>query len=134
VPLPRPALRFRTWKLAKRFDQDISAVCAAFAITLEGDTIIDARIAFGGMAATPRRAAQAESALRDQPWNEATLRAAIDALAHDYAPLSDMRASSSYRMRSAQNLLRRFWLETRTDDPLPASAVNVFAAASGDAP
>ncbi|MBA4094809.1 MAG: xanthine dehydrogenase small subunit, partial [Candidatus Accumulibacter sp.] len=58
----------------------------------------------------------------------ASMRAAMDALAQDYAPLSDMRASSAYRMRAAQNLLRRFWLETRTDDPLPAAAVNAFAA------
>jgi xanthine dehydrogenase small subunit len=129
VPLPRADVRLRTWKLAKRFDQDISAVCAAFAVTLGGDTIIDARIAFGGMAATPKRAANAEAALRGQPWSEVTLRTAMDALSSDYAPLSDMRASNSYRMRTARNLLRRFWLETRVDDPLPASAVNVFAGA-----
>lgn len=127
VPLPAEGLRFRTYKLAKRFDQDISAVCAAFAVTLDGDTVIDARIAFGGMAATPQRASQAEAALRGQDWCEATLRAAMDALARDYAPLSDARASSGYRLRAAQNLLRRFWLETRPVDPLPASAVNAFA-------
>ena len=131
VPLPRAGQRFRTcfrtYKLAKRFDQDISAVCAAFAVTLDGDTIADARIAFGGMAATPKRASQAEAALLGQRWSEDTLRAAMTALARDYAPLSDARASSSYRMRAAQNLLRRFWLETRAVDPLPASAVNAFA-------
>ena len=129
VPLPRAGVRFRTYKLAKRFDQDISAVCAAFAITLDGDTVVEARIAFGGMAATPKRAAQAEAALRGQPWVESTLRSAMAALGQDYAPLSDMRASSSYRMRGAQNLLRRFWFETRVDDPLPPAAVNAFAGA-----
>ena len=129
IPLPRAGLRFRTYKLAKRFDQDISAVCAAFALTLDGDTVSEARIAFGGMAATPKRAGRAEAALAGQAWNEATLRAAIDALAQDYAPLSDMRASSTYRMLAAQNLLRRFWLETRLDAPLPAAAVNAFAQA-----
>jgi xanthine dehydrogenase small subunit len=127
VPLPADGLRFRTYKLAKRFDQDISAVCAAFAVTLGGDTILDARIAFGGMAATPKRAQEAEAVMRGQPWSEATLRAAMAALARDYAPLSDARASSGYRMRTAQNLLRRFWLETRPENPLPASAVNAFA-------
>lgn len=127
VPLPLPGLRFRTYKLAKRFDQDISAVCAAFAVTLDGATIVDARIAFGGMAAMPKRALEAEAVLRGQDWNEATLRAAMAALARDYAPLSDARASSSYRMRTAQNLLHRFWLETRPENPLPASAVNAFA-------
>jgi len=127
VPLPRAGLRLRTYKLAKRFDQDISAVCAAFAVTLDGDTIVDARMAFGGMAATPKRASHAEAALLGQAWSEATLRSAMARLASDYAPLSDARASGSYRMRTAQNLLRRFWLETRVDDPLPASAVNAFA-------
>ena len=129
LPTPRADVKFRTWKLAKRFDQDISAVCAAFAVKLEGDTIAEARIAFGGMAATPKRAPGAEAALTGQAWNEATLRAAMAALAGDYAPLSDMRASSNYRMRSAQNLLRRFWFETRVENPLPAGAVNVFASA-----
>jgi xanthine dehydrogenase small subunit len=129
VPLPKAGLRFRTYKLAKRFDQDISAVCAAFAITLDGDKVSEARIAFGGMAATSRRAPKAEAVLNGQPWNEATLEAAIAALAQDYTPLTDMRASGAYRMKTAQNLLRRFWLETRPDAPLPATAVNAFACA-----
>jgi xanthine dehydrogenase small subunit len=129
IPLPQPSRQFRTYKLAKRFDQDISAVCAAFAITLDGDIVRDARIAFGGMAATSRRAPQAEAALHGQPWNEATLKNAMQMLAQDYAPLTDMRASSAYRMKTAQNLLQRFWYETRTDAPLPAGAVNAFASA-----
>jgi xanthine dehydrogenase small subunit len=128
VPLPRPGLRFRTYKLAKRFDQDISAVCAAFAFTLDGNTIRDARIAFGGMAATPKRAARTEATLNGQVWNDAALDAAMAMLAQDYAPVTDMRASSGYRMKTAQNLLRRFWLETRPDAPLSAQSVNVFAA------
>jgi xanthine dehydrogenase small subunit len=127
VPLPRPGLAFRTYKLAKRFDQDISAVCAAFALELDGDAIRSVRIAFGGMAATPKRAAKAESLLAGRPWNEENMKAAMAALPEDYAPLSDMRASNSYRMRTAQNLLRRFWFETRLEDPLPAQAVNAFA-------
>jgi xanthine dehydrogenase small subunit len=129
VPLPRAGQRFRTYKLAKRFDQDISAVCAAFALTVDGDVVRGARIAFGGMAATPKRAAAAEAVLTGRVWDEAALKEAMAALAQDYAPLSDMRASSSYRMKTAQNLLRRFWLETRLDNPLPPSAVNAFAAA-----
>ncbi len=129
VPLPTVGLRLRTYKLSKRFDQDISAVCAAFAITLDGTTVRDVRIAFGGMAATSRRAPKAEAALAGREWNEAALNDAVHALAQDYTPLTDMRASSSYRMKSAQNLLRRFWLETRPDAPLPAEAVNAFACA-----
>ncbi|SFU30078.1 xanthine dehydrogenase small subunit [Pseudoduganella namucuonensis] len=128
VPLPRAGVQFRTYKLAKRFDQDISAVCAAFAFTLDGGTVKEARIAFGGMAATPRRAPLAEAALNGKAWDEANLAAAMAALARDYQPLSDMRASSEYRMKTAQNLLRRYWFETRVDAPLAASAVNAFAA------
>jgi xanthine dehydrogenase small subunit len=127
VPLPREDVRFRTYKLAKRFDQDISAVCAAFALRMDGDAVAEARIAFGGMAATPKRAAQAEAALNGRAWSEAALADAMAALARDFAPLSDMRASSEYRMKTAQNLLRRFWLETRSDAPLAANAVNAFA-------
>jgi xanthine dehydrogenase small subunit len=129
IPLPQPNRHFRTYKLAKRFDQDISAVCAAFAITLEGNTVREARIAFGGMAATSRRAPLAEAALVGHEWHEATVKAAMAQLAQDYAPLTDMRASSAYRMKTAQNLLQRFWYETRTDAPLPANAVNAFACA-----
>jgi xanthine dehydrogenase small subunit len=127
VPLPAAGRVFRTYKLAKRFDQDISAVCAAFCLTLAGDTIADARIAFGGMAATPKRAVLAEQALRGQQCNEDNLEIACAALAKDYAPLSDVRASSGYRMQAAQNLLRRYWYETRPDAPLSPRDVNAFA-------
>ncbi|HEY4318541.1 MAG TPA: xanthine dehydrogenase small subunit [Herbaspirillum sp.] len=131
IPLPRAsngqaAPLLRTYKLSKRFDQDISAVCAAFALTLEHGKIAAARIAFGGMAATPQRAAATETALIGRHWDEATARAAMAALAQDYAPLSDMRASSAYRLRAAQNLLYRYWLQTRPVDPMPAEAVRVF--------
>ncbi|MRV75215.1 xanthine dehydrogenase small subunit [Duganella sp. FT92W] len=126
IPLPRANVLFRTYKLAKRFDQDISAVCAAFAFELDGGTVRQARIAFGGMAATAKRAPQAEAVLNGQPWDEAHLADAMAALARDYTPLSDMRASSDYRMTSAQNLLRRFWFETRADAPLAARDVNVW--------
>ncbi|MCG2586101.1 xanthine dehydrogenase small subunit [Massilia sp. TS11] len=127
VPLPRAQRVLRTYKLAKRFDQDISAVCAAFALDFAGDTISAARIALGGMAATPKRAAATEAALVGQPWSEAVLARAMEALGEDYTPLSDMRASSSYRLTAARNLLRRFWFETRRENPLPADAVNAFA-------
>jgi xanthine dehydrogenase small subunit len=127
IPLPRAGVAFRTYKLAKRFDQDISAVCAAFALELDAGVVQQARIAFGGMAATPKRAAQAEVVLTGRAWDEAAMKEAMAALAQDYAPLTDMRASNTYRMQGAQNLLRRFWLETRPENPLPADAVNVFA-------
>ena len=127
VPLPRAQIKFRTYKLAKRFDQDISAVCAAFAFELDGERIVNARIAFGGMAATPQRATQTETFLRNQTWTEENLVIAMGLLTDDYAPLSDMRASNTYRMTTAQNLLRRFWLETRHSAPLQRASLNAYA-------
>ncbi len=121
------AQKVRAYKISKRFDCDISALCAGLAIDLDGDRIADARLAFGGMAATVRRAAGAEAALRGQPWTEATLQAAQAALASDFRPLTDMRASAAYRMQVAQNLLRRFWLETRPGAALPERAVSVWS-------
>jgi xanthine dehydrogenase small subunit len=111
VPLPPPGLRVAAYKVSRRFDQDISAVCAAFALGLDGGVIRSARVAFGGMAATPKRAPACEAALTGQPWTEATCRRAAAALATDYAPISDLRASAGYRTAVAQNLLRRFHLE-----------------------
>lgn len=129
VPLPTPAIKFRTYKVSKRYDSDISAVCAAFAIRLDGNRIAESRVAFGGMAATPKRASHTEAALNGKPWTEATARAAMEALAKDYTPLTDMRASAEYRLKSAENLVYRFFLETRLENPLPAQSVSVFAVA-----
>ncbi|MBB5191330.1 xanthine dehydrogenase small subunit [Silvimonas terrae] len=116
VPEPPAQGRlFRTWKVSRRYEQDISAVCGAFMLHVDRDGVIrDARIAFGGMAATPKRAPNAEMALIGQRWTAQTARAAADALTEDYQPLSDLRASADYRMTVAANLLQRFWLETGT--------------------
>ena len=84
------------------------------------------RLAYGGMAAVVKRAAQAEAAIVGQPWTEGTVRAAQQALARDFSPMTDMRASSAYRLQVAQNLLQRLWLETRQDNPLPPAATSVF--------
>lgn len=109
---PQPAHRhFRTWKVSKREDQDISAVCGAFIVDVSDGHIRGARIAFGGMAATPLRARATEAFLLTRPWNEATVTAAAEVLANEYTPLSDMRASSAYRSRVAAGLLQRLWLE-----------------------
>ena len=129
VPLPAENQQFRTYKLSKRFDSDISAVCAAFSILLDGERIQDARVAFGGLAATPKRAPKCEAALAGKVWSETTARSAMEALTRDYTPLSDMRASADYRTQTAVNLLYRFYLETRPEKPLPAEAVSVFASA-----
>ena len=128
VPLPAANRYFRTYKVSKRYDSDISAVCAAFALWLDGQIIRDCRIAFGGMAPTPKRAELAEAALLGQAWTEAAARAAGALLAQDFAPLTDLRASAGYRLKVARNLMQRFYLETRAVDPLPASQVSVFAA------
>jgi xanthine dehydrogenase small subunit len=118
--------------VSKRYDQDISAVCAAFALHLdENGAIREARIAFGGMAATPKRAAQTEAVLNGAPWSESTARQAMNALIADYQPLTDMRASSAYRLKVARNLLWRFHLETRPDAPLALLDVNAFAFEAG---
>ncbi len=109
LTVPKQADTLRCYKLSKRFDQDISAVCACLNIPRDGDTIRAPRLAFGGMAGTPKRAARAEAAIANQAYSEATFRKAMTALADDFQPLSDMRASASYRMQTAQNLLLRFF-------------------------
>jgi xanthine dehydrogenase small subunit len=114
VPKLKVNEAFRAYKVSKRFDQDISAVMSAFRLTLEGERIASARIAFGGMAATPKRAAAAEAALAGATLaDETSWRAAVDALATDYQPISDMRASAPYRIEVAQGLLRKALMEVR---------------------
>ncbi len=112
LPRPDTSWAISAHKVSKRHDSDISAVCAVLALQLRNGTVQQARFAFGGMAATVRRAAHAEAATVGQPWVEATAEAAAAALAQDFQPLTDMRASRAYRLRVAQNLLRKLWLET----------------------
>ena len=112
MPRPTPGSRYRAYKISKRFDQDISAVMAAFQLRLDGDRVAEARLAFGGMAATPKRAAHAEAAIQGRPWTEATVEAGMAALGQDFQPISDMRASAGYRLAVARNLLRRLHVET----------------------
>jgi xanthine dehydrogenase small subunit len=117
LPLPRPDQQFAVYKISKRFDQDISALCGAFSIRLREQQVVDARICFGGMAGTPLRATSAEQALIGQAWNLASVSRAREALAADYTPLTDWRASREYRLLVAQNLLQRFFLETTCAEP-----------------
>ena len=111
VPRLGPNSRFACYKLSKRFDQDISAIMGAFRVELRDGVVQGSRIAFGGMAAIPKRALRAEAALSGQAFGRETIDAAVAALAKDFQPISDMRASAAYRLKSAQNLLRRFYLE-----------------------
>ncbi|MBL4596660.1 MAG: xanthine dehydrogenase small subunit [Robiginitomaculum sp.] len=105
--IPTGSAQLATWKISKRFDQDISAVLGAFCFSLAGGRITELRIAYGGMAATPKRALATEAVLLGQVPSEEILATATLSLAEDFTPISDMRASSSYRMQSAQALLRK---------------------------
>ena len=120
VPKLKVNEAFRCSKISKRFDQDISAVMGAFKLSLDKRVVIVARVAFGGMAATPKRAAKTEAALTglslDKPesWAEAVVQ-----LAQDFQPISDMRASAEYRLKAAQALLLRALHEIAgTDAPM----------------
>lgn len=116
VPTLAADTKFATYKISKRFDQDISAVCAGFALTLDGDKITSARIAYGGMAGTPKRAAAVEKALTGQLLNADTIARAQAALDEDFKPMNDMRASAEYRQTVAKNLLQRLYLELTEGD------------------
>ncbi|MFL5288497.1 MAG: xanthine dehydrogenase small subunit [Rhodopila sp.] len=112
IPKPRAGETFRCYKISKRFDQDISAVCGAFRLTLDRGMVSDIRIGFGGMAATPARPVAVEQALIGRPWTEATVAAAQAVLDAAFKPLSDMRASAAYRRTVARNLLMKLYVET----------------------
>ena len=107
----QPQAMIAAYKITKRRDSDITAVAAGFCLTVDNGTIADARICFGGMAGTPKRATGAEAALNGQPFARETFEAAARAVADDFQPLSDWRASADYRRTVAANLFRRFWLE-----------------------
>lgn len=111
VTIPESAPGLACYKLSKRFDQDISAVCGCFDLTVEGSKITNVRIAFGGMAGVPKRARTVERALTGADWSEDAIEAALPAFAEDFSPMSDMRASAAYRLETAQNMLRRYWRE-----------------------
>jgi xanthine dehydrogenase small subunit len=127
VPLPAAGEPVRAYKVSKRFDSDISAVCGAFWLRLNADgSVAAARFAYGGMAATVKRASLAEQAVVGRPWNDATAADAMAALERDFTPLTDQRASAAYRRHVARQLLRRFALETRCDAPLSPADLDVW--------
>ncbi len=113
VPLPQAGEFLRVYKISKRYDDDISAVCLAVNLQLKDGQVVAARIGAGGVAATPARATQAEAAITGQPWTEATARAAGEALRAQFQPISDMRASAAYRREVLGNLMQRLWLESQ---------------------
>jgi len=111
VTLPKNQSGLRCYKLSKRFDQDISAVCGAFNLVVNDGNVQAARIAFGGMAGIPARAKSVEDALIGKPWTQETITKAAACFDQDFTPLSDMRASAGYRMQAAQNMLHRYFAE-----------------------
>ncbi|KWR76612.1 xanthine dehydrogenase small subunit [Pseudomonas sp. PI1] len=125
VPRPQANQAFRAYKVSKRLDDDISAVCAAFSISVEDCRISAVRSGFGGMAAIPKRARACEAALLGQPFNAATFERAAIALGEDFTPLSDFRASKEYRLLTAQNLLRKCFLELEA--PQAVTRVTAYA-------
>ncbi len=113
VPHPAPGEFLRAYKVSKRQDDDISAVCLVLNLRLDGGQVAAASIGAGGVAAVPARARQAEAALHGQPWNEAAAERTAQVLQAEFTPLSDLRASSQYRHAVLGNLARRFWLESQ---------------------
>ncbi len=108
VTIPKTAPNFRCYKISKRFDQDISAVCGCFNIETAGGKVTAARIAFGGMAGIPKRASAVEAALIGQALTPQIAAQIVPLMGHEFTPLSDMRASKEYRLTIAQNLLIRY--------------------------
>ncbi|MCH8862349.1 MAG: xanthine dehydrogenase small subunit [Proteobacteria bacterium] len=115
LPRPAPDTRLYCYKISKRFDQDISAVLGAFSLKITDGKVEAARIAYGGMAATPKRASATEAALVGKAWTRETVEQAVESLRKDFTPLDDMRASAQYRMQVAGNLLLKTWLESQSD-------------------
>ena len=111
ITIPRQDDRLKCYKISKRFDQDISAVLGCFSIRVSDGVVSEARIAFGGKAGIPKRAAAVEAALLGERWERATLDAAMAKFGDDFTPMSDMRASADYRMTTAQNMLLRYFIE-----------------------
>jgi xanthine dehydrogenase small subunit len=112
IPLLKDGTSFTTYKLSKRFDQDISTVIGAYRLRVEGGTVAELRAAYGGMAATTARARHVEAALTGKPWTAETLRDVDAAIAQDFQPMTDHRGTDAYRLRAAANLIRRLRIET----------------------
>ena len=113
VPKATPSELSRVYKISKRFEDDISAVCLALKLHVVAGQVVSASIGAGGVAATPVRAVQTEAALTGKPWTQATVTQAMATLRQEFTPLSDLRASAAYRVQVLGNLLQRFWLESQ---------------------
>lgn len=123
IPKLGPDQIFRSYKVSKRYDQDISAVVGAFRLTISDGIVTEARIAFGGMAATPKRAPHCEVALVGQPWSEESAAHAGAAVAEDFQPIDDHRASADYRVRVAANLFVRLHRDLEGADGIEVTTI-----------
>lgn len=124
LPKLSNAQEFRVYKISKRYDQDISAVVGAYRIELEDNTVLDARIAYGGMAAIPKRGVACETALIGNAWDLATAMTMLGVIQEDYQPISDHRASKEYRFQVAGNLFQRLYQDlSGADEALEVVAV-----------
>ena len=112
VPLRSENTQIQSYKVSKRFDQDISAICGAYSMRRNGAGVEQIRIAYGGLAAVPMRAVKCEATLTGRDWNEDTVQSGIEALDDDFSPISDMRSTAEYRQRVCGNLLKRFYLDS----------------------
>ncbi len=130
VPRPTGHALEKVYKISKRFDDDISAVCLAIQMTVKAGVVQQVSIGAGGVAATPARARQTEAALLGQAWNEDTVMAATAALRAEFQPISDMRASAAYRHTVLGNLLRRFWLESQGQQAINLESLKTLEALS----
>ena len=129
VPRPTAAEFSRIYKISKRFDDDISAVCLALNLQLDGGLVVGLRIGVGGVAATPVRAITTEAACAQKAWAKATIDQAKKVISTEFLPLSDMRASSAYRTQLLVNLLERFWLESQGMQHINLESFNLSEAA-----
>jgi xanthine dehydrogenase small subunit len=122
VPLPADGECARVYKISKRFDDDISAICLAVNLRLDNGLITHASIGVGGVAATPVRATRTEALLQGQQWSEDLAALAGSALRSEFEPISDMRASAAYRSTVLGNLMQRYWLESQGTEAINLEA------------
>ena len=123
IHVPKNQINLRCYKISKRFDQDISAVCGAFNLNIMDGVIQGARIAFGGMAGIPKRAKHVEACLTGQKWDMNSIKASHDQWSQDFKPLTDLRASADYRLSVARNLLTRYFYDL-SDNPTTIQEVS----------
>ncbi len=109
IPLPPTSSHIAAYKISKRADEDISSVCCAYNLVLEHGVVKDIKLAYGGMAGTPKRAYATEELLLGKPWQQDSIDAAIASLRDEFTPLSDWRASAAYRANVCANLMQRFF-------------------------